>query len=202
MGVARDHVGQSELEEFHSRPVDLAAEAAGQALGRDLAESAPFHQIVEGAGGPGEDGVPFRMADDGDEIVPHHAAHEVGGPVRKTPGREFDKNIARAVDGQAEISDGLDQAPDVADLGARQELEAPGARAGQELVDPGLEVFDVPARPGHPEDVRGQDDPGDAVSLGGLHDAERFGGVGRAVIPIRKEMVMEIDHPSVRFRSP
>jgi hypothetical protein len=51
---------------------------------------------------------------------------------------------------------------------------------------------------GHPEDVGRQPDAGDAVLVGRLDHAPGFGHVGRPVVPIRKEVRVEIDHVSAR----
>ena len=136
MGVAGDDLDQAVLQKIDGRLLRSLAEPARNALRGHLGDRALTDQPIQGFGRLGHGHVPLGVADDRDQSLEHHLGDELLHASGQVIGREFDENIIRPVDGQAEILDVPDHVDVEIDLGPGEQADPELSRLFAERLDP------------------------------------------------------------------
>jgi len=200
MGIAGDQMHEAMPQKKLGRLLSVLSEPAQEALRCHLGQGAVPHGLIKGLWPSRELSVPFRMADDRDQSREHHPIDQIGGPPGQALGRKFDENVIRAVDRKLVLPDVRDHLGMDIDLGSRIEIDPARLRLVPERPDTDLEILRLVTGFGHGKNMRGQGDPRDPVLPGYLDHPVGFGLVGRSVIPIRKNVGVEVDQACPQAR--
>src|ERR1035438_9528001 len=105
MGVAGDEMNETAAQQGPGGVFGGAAELSGDGLGSDLGETALATQAFADVGGTLQDGVAFRMGDDGDDPAGGELAQDLIHRGGEKGLGEFDHEVASGVDGEIAVVD-------------------------------------------------------------------------------------------------